>query len=70
MGSKFKELMDNYRKVKQFPIDKELMPLSEEQMANSDEADDIEFNDLKSEEARKIVRVDPPNGLLKHVPKR
>ena len=70
MGSKFKELMNNYGKVKQFPFDEELMPLSEEQMANSDEADDIEFNDLKPEEARKIVLVDPPNGLLKHVPKR
>lgn len=70
MGSKFRELMNEYGKVKQFPFDDELMPLSEEQMANSDEADDIEFNDLKPEDARKIVRVDPPNGLLKHVPKR
>jgi len=33
--------MNNYGKVKQFPIDEELIPLSEEQMANSDEADDI-----------------------------
>ena len=70
MRSKFKELMNNYGKVKQFPIDEELMQLSEEQMANSDEVDDIEFNYLSSDEARKIVRVDPPNRLFKHVPKR
>ena len=70
MGSKFKELMKSYGKIKQFPFDGELMSLSEKHMANSDEADDIEFNDLTPEEARKIVRVDPPNGLLKYVPKR
>ena len=31
MGSKFKELMKEYGKVKQFPMDATLMPLSEEQ---------------------------------------
>lgn len=70
MGSKFKELMNEYGKVKQFPFDEELMPLSEEQLATSDEADDIEFNELSSEEAQKVIRVDPPNGLLKYVPER
>ena len=70
MGAKFKELMNSYGKIMQFPFDGDLMSLSEEQMANSDEADDIEFNNLTLEEARKIVRVDPPNGLLKYVPKR
>ena len=70
MGSKFKELMKSYGEIKQFPFDAELMSLSEKHMANSDEADDIEFNDLKPEDARKIVRVDPPNGLLKYVPRR
>ena len=70
MGSKFRELMDNYGKIKQFPIDDELMPLSEEQSANSDEADDIECKELSPEVARKVIRVDPPNGLLKYVPKR
>lgn len=30
----------------------------------------IQFERLSSEEARKVIRVDPPNGLLKHVPKR
>ena len=29
-----------------------------------------EFKELSPEEARKVRRVDPPNGLLKHVPKR
>jgi hypothetical protein len=70
MGSKFKELMNEYGKVKQFPFDEELMPLLEEQLATSDEADDIEFKELSPGEARKVIRVDPPNGLLKYVPKR
>lgn len=70
MGSKFKELMNSYGKIKEFPFDDELMPLSEEQLADANEADDIEFDELSPEEARKIVRVDPPNGLLKYVPKR
>ena len=30
----------------------------------------IQFKELSPEEAQKVVRVDPPNGLLKHVPKR
>ena len=30
----------------------------------------IQFKELSPEQARKIVRVDPPNGLLKYVPKR
>ena len=29
-----------------------------------------QFKELSPEEAQKVVRVDPPNGLLKHVPKR
>jgi hypothetical protein len=70
MRSKFKEFMNEYGKVKQFPIDEELMPLSEEQSANSNAADDIEFKELSPEEARNVIRVDPPNGLLKYVPKR
>ena len=38
--------------------------------ANSNAADDIEFKELSPEEARKVIRVDPPNGLLKYVPER
>ena len=30
----------------------------------------LQFKELSPEEAQKVVRVDPPNGLLKHVPKR
>ena len=30
----------------------------------------MQFKELSPEEAQKVVRVDPPNGLLKHVPKR
>ena len=30
----------------------------------------MQFKELSPEEVHKVVRVDPPNGLLKHVPKR
>ena len=30
----------------------------------------IQCEELSPEEARKVIRIDPPNGLLKHVPKR
>jgi hypothetical protein len=30
----------------------------------------FQFKKLSPEEAQKVVRVDPPNGFLKHVPKR
>jgi hypothetical protein len=30
----------------------------------------LQFKELSPEEARKVIRVDPPNGLLKYVPKR
>ena len=29
-----------------------------------------EFKELSPKEAQKVIRVDPPNGLLKYVPKR
>ena len=35
MASKFNELMKNYGKVKQFPMDGPLMPLTEEQAAST-----------------------------------
>ena len=35
MASKFNELMKNYGKVKQFPMDGLLMPLTEEQAAST-----------------------------------
>jgi len=30
----------------------------------------LQFKELSPEEAQKVIRVDPPNGMLKHVPKR
>jgi len=30
----------------------------------------LQFKELSPEEAQKVIRVDPPNGLLKYVPKR
>jgi hypothetical protein len=35
MASKFKELMQDYGKIKQFPMDGPLMPLTEEQAAST-----------------------------------
>ena len=35
MASKFEELMKNYGKIKQFPMDGPLMPLTEEQTAST-----------------------------------
>ena len=35
MASKFEELMKNYGKVKQFPMDGPVMPLTEEQAAST-----------------------------------
>ena len=49
----------------------EQMDLEDEgQAGQMQDPPSFQFRELSPEEARKIVRVDPPNGLLKHVPER
>ena len=64
MGRKFEELMRNYGKIKQFPIDDDLMPLSDQQSSTKDNE---EANQAPPKGFRDIL-MDPPPGVLFPIP--